>query len=77
MNNFIKIFLQELKTKYFPTINVNIFCNEERLIIEIDKYEIFYYSIETKKFKYKHIDQEKAELIKGIYIFCTGGDLNG
>lgn len=76
-DNFMKIFLQTLNER-FPTIEVNIFCNEERLIIEIDKYEIFYYSNATKEFKYNHIPEHKAKEIKSLYVFSSNvGDING
>lgn len=61
-NIFKKLF------KLFPTINVNIFCDEERLVIEIDKYEIFYFNRLTSEFKYKHIDKYKAEYIRNLYF---------
>lgn len=64
--------------KLFPTITVNIFCNDDRLVIEIDKTEIFYYNHLTEEFKYKYIRKDKAELIKNLYMMnLFGGDIDG
>lgn len=62
----------------FPVINVNIFCDKERLAIEIDKYEIFYFNRINNEFKYKHMDIQKAEHIKSLYLYwLTRGDIDG
>lgn len=70
--------LLEKLNSLFLIINVNIFCDEERLVIEIDKYELFYFNHLTGKFKYKHMDIQKAEYIRNQYMYwIVRGDYDG